>query len=62
MIEEYWAENGKKIKKEKYERQRRFNFLGLKKVEVYDFIGIGVIPFTLSMLLIIFLIRRRKKK
>tara|TARA_Y100000385_G_scaffold246650_1_gene266121 strand:- start:169 stop:663 length:495 start_codon:yes stop_codon:yes gene_type:complete len=62
VIAEYWDENGKKIKKEKYERQRRFNFLGLKKVEVYDFIGIGIIPFTLGILLIVFLIRRRKKK
>ena len=61
VIEEYWDENGKKIKKEQYERQGRFNFLGLNVI-VYDLIGIGIIPFTLGILLIIFLIRRRKKK
>jgi len=61
VIEEYWDKNGKKIKKEQYQEQGKFNFLGLNVI-VYDFIGIGIIPFTLGILLIIFLIRRRKKK
>ena len=64
MIEEYWDEKGEKIKKENYKGTGwgSFDFLGLKNIIVYDLIGIGIIPFTLSILLIIFFIRRRKKK